>query len=103
MSVAGAEDEEVVVAGALGPGREGEPGAVGELHRVQPLEGNRSRLGRRPIGPDRPLAVGGRVVDPLDEVPGERPTIDRLAYAGRPVPAGAALLVAGRLVIDAES
>jgi len=51
--------------------------------------------------PDRPLAVRGRVVDPLDEVPGQRPAVRRAAHPRRPMPAGVPPLVPGRFVVHA--
>jgi hypothetical protein len=81
VAVARAKNEEVVAAGALGAGREGEQSAVAELHRRQLLEGDRGGLDRLAVDPDRPLAVCGRVVDSLDQVPGNGSAVRRLAYS----------------------
>src|ERR1700733_14599333 len=102
MAVAGAEQDEVLVAGVAGLGGELEPVLTGELDAVHAAKVDRSRLAGLTVDPDRPLAVCGRVVDALDQVPGERPAVRRRADAGRPVPAGVALVVAGGLVVDAE-
>ena len=72
VAVGGADEEEVVVAGPLGAGGEVEAGAVGEADRVEAVEGDRRGLVGDAVDPDGALAALGRVVDPLDQVPGER-------------------------------
>ena len=58
---------------------------------------------RLAVDPDRPLAALGRVVDALDEVPGDARGRRLRADPGRPAPARVALVVAGRLVVDAAA
>src|SRR5215207_5533851 len=101
VAVAGADEEEVLVAGVGRLGDELERRAGGELDRVEAAEADRGRLVRDAVDPDRALAAPGWVVDALDQVPGERAAVGGLADPGRPEPAGLALVVAGRLVVDA--
>src|SRR4029077_1719326 len=101
VTVAGAEEEEVLLAGVAGLGGEVETLATTEVDRVHALERDRERLAGHAVDPERPLAVRSRVVDALDQVPGQGAAIGGAADAGRPVPAGAALVVTGGLVVDA--
>src|SRR3954470_18865070 len=103
MAVAGAEDEQVVVAGPLRLGGEAQLRAVVEADRVEPLELDRRPLRRLPLDPDRPLAAGRRIVDAIDQVPGHRTAVRGAADSGRPVPARVAGVVPGRLVVDREA
>jgi hypothetical protein len=69
VAIGGAEEEEVVVAGALGAAGEGQAGGVGEVDRVEAFEDDRGRLVGGAVDPDGALAALGRVVDALDQVP----------------------------------
>ncbi len=80
--VARAKEQKVVVAGALALFLEGERVAVGEADLIQALEGDGRRLGRLAVEPDRPLAGALRVVDPLDEIPGDAAAVGGVANAG---------------------
>ena len=57
---------------------------------------------RLAVDPDAALAALRRVVDPLDQVPGDGAAVRRAADARRPEPARVPPVVAGRLVVDAE-
>ena len=105
VAVGGADEEEVVVAVVLGARpRTSRTRAVGEA---------RSRRGRRsvtgagsrgtPSTQIAALAALGRVVDALDQVPGDAAAVGGAPDPGRPVPAGVAGLVAGRFVVDAPA
>src|SRR5882757_4619894 len=103
VPVGAADEEEVVVAGSLGAAGEREVGAVGEGDSVEALKGDRGRLVGSAVDPDRALAVRRRIVDALDQVPGDRAAVGGGPDAGGPAPAGVAGLVAGRFVVDAEA
>ena len=82
MAVAGADQQIVVVAHVFGLRGEVEGFSLTKLDRAQPAEVHRCGLGRLPVDPDRPLAAARRVVNPLDQVPGEFASLDRFADPG---------------------
>jgi len=103
VAVAGAEEEVIVVASVGGLGGELEPVAVREVDRGGPVEADGRRLGGNPLDPDPALAVLGRVVDSLDQVPAKPLSLGRAANPRRPAPARVPLVIARRLVVDAVS
>src|SRR4051794_22559600 len=103
VAVAGADQQVVVVAHVLGLRGEVEGFSFLLLDPVQSVEADRWRLCRVAVDPDPPLAALRRVVDSLDQVPGQIPSLDRFADPGRPTPVGMALVVAGGPVVDAAA
>src|SRR4051794_179433 len=103
MAVAGADQQEVVVAHVLGLRVEVKRSSSPEFDPVQSAEADRRRLDRLAVDPDCPLAALWRIVDSLHQVPGENAALDRFADAGRPEPVGVALVVAGGLVVESAA
>src|SRR6266516_2041074 len=98
LAVAGADDEHVLLAPPLRLGGEPESLAALELDRLEGVEGHGRGLGRLAVDPDRPLGPARRVVDPRDEIPGDRTPILGDADPCRPAPHGVARVVARGLV-----
>ena len=102
VAVAGADEEEVLVAGVVGLGGEVEALAVGEVDR-RPCRrsgpGPARSARRRPRSPARCCSAGS--LTPSTRFQASGAAVGGAADPGRPAPAGVALVVAGRLVVDA--